>query len=327
MNINFELENHLMCEFKLHHASYVIPINETRGIVDGIDKVINCFTNMVLPQIKEVFNINKTTTVIYDETSDEWKFSNIKTFFTKFKLTLKIEHGKNNTYNGNTATNSVKTEGKTFICAPNITLNITATDIIKCGEIFNFCIGHELTHAYNLLQYALKNNTLPNDNIMVKNKYRKINQATNNIIDNNYAITGQILYKLSRIERNAYIAQLRQELIDRKKEIKDYKTLFEVVKTTESYKKFLNLEANMAVLNGYLSDKSKLQLVSYLNNIMDTEFTNFNQVKKYFNRRWNKWKKSYLSKAAKIAYDVYDQYNGWLTDDSNNDGILKLTKQ
>ena len=38
---------------------------------------------------------------------------------------------------------------------------------------------------------------------------------------------------------------------------------------------------------------------------MGLKFKTFNQAKKYLVRRWMKWKKIYLSKAAKIGYDVY----------------------
>ena len=50
--------------------------------------------------------------------------------------------------------------------------------------------------------------------------------------------------------------------------------------------------------------------------MMNTHFTTYNQLLKYYNRRWEKWKKNYLIKATKIAYDVFSENN--LTLDGKN---------
>lgn len=47
---------------------------------------------------------------------------------------------------------------------------------------------------------------------------------------------------------------------------------------------------------------------------MNKKFTTYNQLKKYYLNRWQKWKNKYLSTASKIVHDIYtqDNKNNWL---------------
>lgn len=311
MNTNIELKNHLQFEFKVHNSLFAIPLNEARSVVDGIDNVVNIFLNMAYDQIKHTFskfNTENEITSYYNETNKIWKNSNIKTFFNKFNLKLTIKKANVNRQDGGADTNSITEIGKnTFDCKPDITLIISATDAVNANNGLGIAIGHELTHCYNLLQYAIKNGKYDTSVIFDKNKYKNIDDVFHNPGPNNLKAIGTMLYNLTRVERNAYIAQLRQELLAKKDLLKDASSLFDVIKTTNSYKKFLLLEDNVNAILSATNKQVQDQLISYLNHIMESNFTTFNQFKKYFVRRWTKWKKAYIIKASKIAYDVFEE--------------------
>lgn len=323
MNLNTELKNHILCEFSLHKNLHPFLITETRGVVDGMDDIVNVFIRMVKPQVNDLFSTGKPTTIYYDETTDEFYYSGLKTFFDSFRLYLTLSIGEKSYEGGVNSDCIIKVRGK-YRCNPKILLSISARNSIEMLNMLSFTLAHELTHAYNLLQYAIKNNSNGKDNLLNRNKYKNIQDALHtNVNINNLKATGSILYNLSRIERNVYIAQLRQELLANKNMIKDTKTAFNLIKQTESYKKFLNLEKNVNIINNNnLDPRIQNELMNYLNSIMDKKFTNFEQVKKYYNRRWQKWKKAYLVRASKIVYDIFDENNKWLIDNSGNDNTL-----
>ena len=137
-----------------------------------------------------------------------------------------------------------------------------------------------------------------------KNNYvNVVNNLKNKDID--IASSAGILYLLDKIERNAYIGQIRQELIANQDKLTDWQSTFDVVKNSESYKKFLHLEKNVNAILSITDKKQQLKFIDALNKMMDKSFTTYNQLQKYYWGRWLKWKKGYLNKITKIAYDVY----------------------
>lgn len=321
MNINIELKNHLLYEFTINNYGF---LNETRSIVNGIDNTVLMFLNMVSEQIK---NTKTKSTNIYTEKNN----FNIKTFFTQFKLKLTITKGEKKYSGGCDINNSIiKNSENKWICIPDIELQVQGKNENEIRNVFGFAIGHELTHLYNMLQYAIKNNENGYNNVFDKNKYRNIsNTMSNPFFEKNTKIIAQILYTLTRIERNAYIAQLRQELLNQEELITDTNSAYEAIKNTESYKRLLFLEKNINILFSEdlnNSETTKTNILSTLNKTMNKKFTNFEQVKKYFLRRWLKWKKAYLSRASKIAYDVFlKKYkNNWTINNSSNHLTLEV---
>lgn len=304
MNSDLELKNHIICEFLIRNNTPTI-ITETRGVVNGIDDVVNTLTKAMLPQ---AMNVSKgiegnSSTEIYNDSNI---LSSIKTFFNDFNIRLKIIKSQKKQYHGGTAVDSIfyNLEEKRWYCHPDINLTIGGPTINDIIYVLKFCLGHELTHCYNLLQYAIKTNNSPWMSVS-RNRYPQIIDGKNNGFLRNEKAISDLLYKLNRMERNAYLAQLRQELMERKEELKDNNIIFNVIKTTESYQKFLNLEHNINILLTIDSQDIQVEIINILNRIMGLKFKTFNQAKKYLVRRWMKWKKIYLSKAAKIGYDVY----------------------
>jgi len=317
MDTNKELENHILTEFQLHNSGPVI-LNETRGRIDNIDEIVKYFVKVVQSQAFKTYN-NKGNTIfkIFNNKGKTTKTYNdiisINCFFNKYKITVTFEVSDKKNYNGGIQSNSIfqDVDGK-WVCVPDINITVKSNNAIDALKTFSIAIGHELTHAYDLLQYALKTGQDPWYSIE-RNRYRKIKEGENTLTDNPQAIAN-MLYHLNRMERNAYIAQLRQELMNMKDKIKDNKSVFEVIKKTKTWEKFIALENNVFAVFNIQNIVLQNEIMQTLNYIMKKNFTTYNQVKNYFINRWNKWKKAYLTNASKIAYDVYAENNGdsWL---------------
>lgn len=313
MNIEKELENHIITEFVIHNSGPVM-LTETRGRINNIDEIVKYFANLVQPQVFEAY---KLKTEIMQPYSGE---INIDTFFKKYRINISFEPSVKTNYNGGISPDSIfqNIEGK-WICVPDIKLNIKANNILDALKTFYFAIGHELTHAYDLFQYAIKTGQDPWYSID-RNQYFKIRDAEQFYNGNPKAIAN-MLYHLNRMERNAYIAQIRQELMAKKDKVKDNKTVFELIKETESWKKFLLLGKNIVNIFNIKNNDLQNEILQAVNDLMNKKFTTYNQVKKYFINRWNKWKHAYLINASKIAYDVYVENNGeyWMDWGIGND--------
>lgn len=305
MNTDTELRNHIYFEFINKNHLY-----ESRGAVDAVDEIVNVFVRMIEPQVIELYRTKQPyITREYDETNEVFANSGVNAFFTSFnmKLTINIwpkRRYKGGVYNGN-ITQDI--DGN-YILVPEIDFDISAENAIDAINVFRFCLGHELTHSYGSLQYRIKNGKSDIDSIFHKNKYKNINMLKNVVNGSNSPLeaVADILYVLNRTERNAYIAQLKQELMNMKGEITDSKSAFEAVKKTESYERFKHLETDIdAICNANIDDNTKYAIMTATNMAMGRNFTNFEQVRKYYAKRWEKWKKAYLSRASKIAHDVY----------------------
>lgn len=311
---NLELKNHLLFEFNYYNNNV---IKETRGVINGIETVVQSMLEMVSKQLHDTFITHKPTYKKYNGLG-------IKTFFNEYILTVSAEISHKMSYKGEFHyANSFEQKNDKIICKPHIDIQISANSENDLRYAFSFAVGHELTHAYNLYQYA-KTYGIDNmkQNVSYQQKYRNIRRGMNPYVIINYRAVALMLYHLNRMERNAYIAQLKQELLSKKDEIKDSETAFDAIKTTESYKKFLNLENNVNLcLSDEMTTTAQNEITYALNSIMEKKFTNYNQVRNYFSDRWRKWKKAYLIKASKIANDIYQENNMSLDGDFMNKNI------
>lgn len=310
MNIDFELKNHLVCEF-LRRKIAPSLLSEERGVVGGIDEVVDAFMKAFREQIEGTFKSDE----IIQTYKNPKILGGINTFFKSFNIELLTRKSNKTTYNGGTEPSSIKYDDgkKMWVCVPNIRLSIGAPNVNKLVNTLSFALSHELTHCFNLLQYAKKTEQDPFVSLE-RNRYFVINKSLWNGFGNEKAFAN-ILYCLNRLERNAYLAQLRQELMSVKDKMVNDKAIFSLIRNSQSYSKFKYLESQINIICNEITDKeTQDNIIGYVNKMMGKKFTNFNQIKKYFVNRWNKWKKAYLSKATKIAYDVYEttKHSKWL---------------
>lgn len=323
-NTNLELKNHIIYEFYANLPNRENVLNESRGVVDGLHEVVKAICEELSDQIWETYNTKEEETRVY---SGELSEFGLKSFFEDFTITLTTMYGNNksNYRGGLSVSKSFSYSENGVVCSPVINFYVSDNDPSDMARTIASAIGHELTHAYNFYQYARKNDlTIQQmmDNFDDVQRYGDIMATKNSPGPNNEKAVGDILYKLNRMERNAYIAQLKQELESDAENIKDSKSAWRAVLASESYKKFKNLETNFNIMFGSeMSDTAKNQIIHYTNRATGKNFKTFNQIKKFYMTYWETWKKKYLTMAAKIAYDVFHK-NNLMMDGNMSDDIL-----
>lgn len=298
--IEDELKNHLDFEFSIHNSA---GLNETRHVVNNLESDIYSITNMVQGQFKRT--VEEKSTVIKKYTRINLTNEKLYSFFKNFDLQLTTIFSKEKKYNGNLSTDSIFSYNNEWFCVPKITLTILGDNEKTFIENFMVALGHELTHAFDLYQFAVKNNVHPSEAITKQNYHKIFNKTNSKSV--NIKVLAHILYSLNRLERNAIIAQLRQELLNKKEMLKGSKSAFDLIKTTESYRTFTFLQEGIQSLANITDKDTQMELINELNSIMGKGFTTFNQLQKYFVGRWIKWKENFLVKASKIAFDVYSE--------------------
>lgn len=328
MNTVKELLNHLLFEF-----SDVLPgknrrmLTEKRGRITDIDKIVDYLCVGIQKQALNVIkDRGRSTLYNREEYTGNIKDAGINTFFDEYYITVDIYYQKRNDeysggfYPGRSFTNISDPDTGEFIgvkCSPNISIMVNGTTLDEIMHTIRFALGHELTHAYNSYQYANKTHSTVDqtfNNFSEGQRYKYIQKASRKYSGNPKAVAN-LLYHLNRMERNSYIAQLYNELLDRKDEIKDVESAARVIKETESYRKFKNVRANIeAIYSPTITDDAKNNIMLVTNEITGKNFTTYNQVKKYYLRVWDKWKKKYLSTASKIARDIYEDNNPEIID-------------
>lgn len=322
--MNFELKNHIKYEFITGRDNPTRLLYEVRGVVNNIDKIISKIESECINQIESTINTKKGYFKIY-----HIDFNGENFFFKELYLSLTTYYDDRNTYGGSTSSDSVVKKQGNIICQPIIELQLYCNSVENMVYKLKFCLGHELTHVHNMYQYVLKTGKDLYSNMVNVQKYKEISNLKDNLYYFKYInqkVIGDVLYRLNRMERNAYIAQLRQELLQKKEEIKDSKTAYETLISTDSYKKnYLYLQKVIFLLVNLTDENAKKDLVKIMNNFSKRKITNYNDVKKYFVNRWNKWKKQYMIKASKIVYDVFNE-NGpiYLVNKPDNDTNLTL---
>ena len=320
MNTDIELKNHVLFEFSSRGPNKERILYETRGYIAGIDQVIKALCSKMYRQIEDCCLNGESMTETY---AGNIMDDGVVTFFDRYNIILdtKYSQEKGQYRGGLSPKETFSDDDGSVVCCPDIELSITGNDPQKMYETLRFSLGHELTHAYNMFQYARKNGLSSDDiikNFTETQRYDKIIGVKENMTGNP-KLLATTLYYLNRGERNAYIAQLRQELTDRKDELKDSRTTMEAIRSTESYKKFKSLEQNVVALySPEITEKFKKGFIFWVGRMTEKKFTTYGQARKYVVRAWEAWKKKYLSVASKIAYDIYEKYHPMTYDDSSD---------
>lgn len=294
------LKSHIILEF-VHGKTNKDNLLETRSVVPNIDIIVNNIFQAVSKQMFET--ISKKTETIQKYTEKEINLN--KAFFNEIDLTVTFKFNTKTRYKGNF---QPLLSFKNNFFKPHIQIIVYAFDKEKMYKTFIFTVAHELTHAYNYYQYFRKHGFPESkEDILKAGLVRQ--QIAINSFGNEQAI-GLLNYKLSKKELNAFLGQLRQELLPYKEKIIDSKSAFFFIKNSESYQKgFCGIEKIIASLINIENIEVQEQIIFFTNMITDRRFTTYNQVKKFYLNRWYKWSKQYLTKASKIAYDVFEENN------------------
>ena len=326
-NTNLELKNHIIYEFYAGLPNRENILMESRGVVSGLHEVVKAICEEMSDQIWETCSIGEETTKTY--TGDVSDF-NLSTFFRNYTvhLTTMYDEGKTRYGGSLLMQDSFSDVEGGVICHPVIEIVVHGNDASNMFRTIVFAIGHELTHAFNGYQYANKNGLVKQDiinNFRHDQNYSSIDTSKQSKVQNEKVIAS-LLYLTNRMERNAYIAQLKQELESVKDTIKDSTSAWNAVLNTESYKKFKQIERVYEQLtSGTLSNLAKEQVMGFTNKILGKSFVNYKRIENFYTNIWSKWEKKYLLTASKIVYDIFEKNNPATDGDmSDTDIFLKM---
>jgi len=315
---------HLIHEFTYGNVSKKI-LSETRGIVPNIDNIVKTFVSNIGMQIYSAFNDeNYFSNVVTSEYTEKEIPLPKDCFFNQFYLKISIEKNNEVTYHGGMypiKSFIINKNGDGFVFRPYIVLHIEGESIQTVVNKLSIALSHELTHAYDYYMYFQKNGFPQSVDDIEKSGTKRFTDAMrgNHSIER---VIGDIMYRLSQKELNAYLGQLRTELKFVATKIQDAKTAFKAIKETSSYQKtykFLEDEISYIVNNVEREDYQHL-IIKYTNSVANKNFTNYQQVVKYYFNRWYKWSETYLTKASKIAFDVFSESSniGYEDDKTNS---------
>lgn len=311
MNSDIELRNHLLVEFLRCNIS-PLSINEERHHIDKIDEIVQYFINVFDKQVYETVEGKTVSTKTYNGQIP------FKTYFKNYRIDLTIEYreGCKLSYDsGFNSIDSIKEGENGWYCEFNCRAKIITPSWIETNRALHFVLAHELTHGWNVLQYAIEHNEHPYyGNICRDQNYTSI-QIGLRLGKKQEKIMSSVLYRLNRMERNAIIAQVRNELKQKDLHGLSFDELYKLVYETNAYTAdFKGIEDRINLINSTKDIETQKKYIRSFNSIMHKNLTTFNQLKRHLNGRWFKWKEAFFTKVSKIAYDVYYENGngGWL---------------
>lgn len=299
MNTDIEFRNHLAAQFLTFPQSHIM-ITEDRHRYNKIDELVDYFNELFSETIDSAIN-NKLSLLKIEEGQIP-----IETFFSNYKITLKISYGKNSFSSGFNPQSIYQNYMNMWVCYPNVNFNITAKTLFAAHRLFRQNIAHELTHAYNLLQYAIQNNDNPMNSVIKQNYY---NFTKGRMMSGNYGALSDVLYRLNRMERNAIIAQMNNELKSFNLIGATFQDVYDLAIHTNAYRNFKSIEKNVGQIFATTDKSVQDSFITTINELVGKNFTTYNQVKRYFYYRWLKWSKAFMKNTSKLIYDVYYQNN------------------
>lgn len=302
-------KQHILFEFLHNSPNKVSLLYEGRSVVPGIDTILERIMMLLDNQIYYVTSNNVT---IQNKCVERYNDINAlrlnNLFFDSINFTVVLINSEESHINGGFAIGGefVYTGDDTKIPL-DIDFTISAPNESEFRRLLYLGFGHEITHAYNIWQWMIKNKRNFNFNDFNK-KSRYLSFKSHFWDAKNEECIKLVMYRMSRTEVNAHIAQLRQELLLKKNEINDTESAMKTIYSTTSYRiwyKFLNKFVHDIQC---LTDKSTQDnLIHILNFVGGKNFTTYNQFLKYFKERWFYLQKEYMTKASKIVYDIYSE--------------------
>ena len=307
MNNEELFKQHILFEFLHNEPNKVSLLYEGRSVVPGIDTILDKIMKMFDGQIYETLNTPAQSTIkVYDNINDIG-LSNL--FFDKINFEIRLNHESVCEQNGGVSLHDFKYCGEGTKIPLDINFSISAPTENDFRRLLYLGFGHEITHAYAVYQYMMKykKDFLASEYL----KHTNYNNYKEYFWDiQNVKALKNIHYRLSKTELNAYIAQLRQELLLKKDSITDAESAMKAIRQTRSYiKNYEYIGKNIQMLKSVPDTATQIELIKITEQITGKKFTNYNQLLTYYLNRWAYYQKEYMSKAARVAYDVYSGTN------------------
>ena len=220
--INETLLTHIAIDYILKSHQHMLF--EKYGAFDGCEDIVE----FLIKKCQKKITAKNTIFIINSKYKDfiNAKINNV--FFNEIELKINIK--ENSTSNGGYEINNSKINDDGLLEKVVIEYDLNKQ---SWKEDLRSLLYHELCHAYDDYNSLLQNkgglNVLhQNDNYA---NYLIGRQSTNDIIQ----IISDILYHIDDTEKNAYIAQLKSELINHKEKIHGPREAFNIIRQSVEY--------------------------------------------------------------------------------------------
>ena len=304
------LHNHVLFEF-----GGLGKLFETHGYYDKITDITDVISHEILHDLldsnEDPYELRKT----YDDMS---MFKDINPFFTELKLRVDLKYSsaiKRNKIDASYDPINSKiqiNDGVVSFC-PMITISGFCNSKSGVIDEMIYTLGHEFTHAYNDYMVYVKSGH--RKRLKDLSDMSKINNAISNPNSLIGYMIGAVLYMADQAEKNAFIAQLKNELELYKGDLNSSKDCTHAIMTTNTYQNIQNVTAFCNKFEEEINqnekgtDNAKILFVDELNRIAEKNFKNFESAFKWFKYQVYEINANFNKKAPKIVHDVYTQRN------------------
>ena len=237
-------DNIFICDL-YEHIMLELSINESSGMYDGQDELINVIFKIFVTKLKEMPGMLFDFELTSDELINKYKLNNI--FFNKIIIEYKKSPQMMSCFFDNKAI--FDTETNMF---DKVIIRLNKADIgTKQG--FYSTLSHELLHAYELFKHNVNNKSSGDivKSLISQNEtsYQKAISKFDNQ-DELIRYCGNIYHDLQKFEINAYIAELKSylnsiKLDDTKKALKDnnndYNIIINLLRKQDAYNRYIIL--------------------------------------------------------------------------------------
>ena len=310
--------NHIYYEFISHGKTELLT--EKHGYASIVPSVVKNIIDDTEINQKFIEILNTENGGDSKEKSYSWHLSDLNTtkgmpnlFFTDIDLSITISVGVGDVSGGYYPSSEMFwDESGKLVFKPKIKISVTDKNSYDFLRKLSYALGHEMTHAYNDYQTFVKTGKRLGDALKSSSYVRAVNAMKYFASTQNLRAVATIIYRLSRMERNAYIAQLKQELEHNWISITDSKSAYEAIKNTDAYKKNVlyldnNLETMMNICDS--DTTTKFNLKQHIEDLTKKKFSTPKAAVEHLIRIYNGWKQHFMAQASKIAYDVYEEHN------------------
>lgn len=285
------LSDFLTSEKLLNHINIDYKLYENAGLYDGIEDLSRFLTN----KIKSHQEYNFTLEYNYNDIQLR-KFNNI--FFSK--IIIKCERNKHNNNYGEYIPNEEIDFNQTINKFNYIRINLSLSIKHIAQEVYRILL-HELTHAWD--DYNSYKNKTTSLKTVLSNNYNNILKVLDTSKNSYDEIIGKILYFLSDIELNAFMAEIAGYLYDTldSNTIDNPHKAVEILKNSDLYKNYKNIGS---ILNS-ISETSdyeefKNELTNTFNDVNNTDYST-NKVLKILINKYIKIMRKIESNIGKLC--------------------------
>lgn len=318
-----EMRNSLWLSFHYSNKLNESMIMESFGMVPDIDLYVDTFRECLLQQTNN--GVTSTTFVITKNI-----FSNIPGCWFK-DVEIKVQYTNNQTkpkvIKGNFESEVTLVQGKINVLKGAFIFN---GDINYIVNRMPMIIGHEILHAYESWKRLLNKSKsifdAAKDGHVLQNN--QIKELSKNDIEKALA---EIFYYCNNIERRAYLAQLNQELLSYKENIKDVDSAIQIIQKIPVYKNLIIVGENLQVIRDEIKVNSTCRtvVINYFKRLTG-ENRNAEYILRYLEKLWSKTWKHFRLRTTRLIRSLFDSNNvapSWIEEFDKPVKRLKKNKE